>query len=68
MKLLKYVLALLSVVSCFAPIAGRSAAAPGTAADSATAPAKPKPSADLFGDSVVARGKGFEIKRSQLDD
>src|SRR5439155_6564429 len=26
-----------------------------------------KPS-DLFGDSVVAKGKGIEVKRSQLDD
>src|ERR1051325_7477308 len=38
------------------------------------APAEPPPAkakvtaADLFGDSVVAKGKGFEIKRSQLDD
>jgi len=32
---------------------------------------KPKPAsraAELFGDSVVAKGKGVEIKRSQLDD
>src|SRR5882672_6998891 len=31
--------------------------------------ARPKTkTADLFSDAVVAKGKGFEIKRSQLDD
>lgn len=40
-----------------------------TAAPSSAAPATPaaKP-AELFPDTVVAKGKGFEIKRSQLDD
>jgi peptidyl-prolyl cis-trans isomerase C len=37
-----------------------------TAAPSSAAPAV-KP-AELFPDTVVAKGKGFEIKRSQLDD
>jgi parvulin-like peptidyl-prolyl isomerase len=39
--------------------------------DTAGAEAKPKPAsraAELFGDSVVAKGKGVEIKRSELDD
>ena len=63
MKLLKHPFALLmAAVVCLLPMAGRPAAA-----DNSTAPAKPK-TTDLFGDSVVARGKGFEIKRSQLDD
>ena len=35
------------------------------AADPAAAPAK---SADLFEDKTIVKGKGFEIKRSQLDD
>lgn len=41
------------------------------AADDATAESKPKPgsrAAELFGDSVVAKGKGVEVKRSELDD
>src|SRR5512133_382226 len=42
-----------------------NAAAPAAAADAAAAPAK-KP-ADLF-DSVIAKGKGVQIKRSELDD
>ncbi len=40
-----------------------AAAAPATTG----APAKPK-APELFPDTVVAKGKGFEIKRSQLDD
>ena len=47
-----------------------SAAAPGLAASTnAPVPAKPpaKPS-DLFATKVVAKGKGFEITRAQLDD
>lgn len=65
MKLLKYAFALLLAATCLAPVPGRSAAAP--AADTAANPPKAK-SPDLFADTVVARGKGFEIKRSQLDD
>ena len=41
---------------------GRAQAAAG---DAAPPPAKP---ADLFPDATIAKGKGFEIKRSQLDD
>jgi parvulin-like peptidyl-prolyl isomerase len=68
MKLLKYVFAwLLSAMFCLIPLTGRSAAAP-AAADNSTALSKPKQATDLFGDAVVAKGKGFEIKRSQLDD
>src|SRR5436309_2800893 len=65
MKLSKYSSALLLAAVCLLPVAGRSAATP--AADNPATPPKPK-SPDLFADSVVARGKGFEIKRSQLDD
>jgi hypothetical protein len=38
--------------------------------DSTASDAKPKPAraTELFGDSVVAKGKGVEIKRSELDD
>lgn len=44
-----------------------------TAADpaqtNATAPAKPADKmSQLFGDTIVAKGKGVEVKRSQLDD
>jgi parvulin-like peptidyl-prolyl isomerase len=47
---------------------GRSQAATSTPADTAP-PAKPAPKiSDLFPDEAVAKGKGFEIKRSQLDD
>ena len=46
----------------------RSPAAAPAPADPATA-AKPAPNAaDLFDDVVVAKGKGVEVKRSQLDD
>jgi len=34
----------------------------------AAAPAAPANPADLFPDTVIAKGKGVEIKRSQLDD
>jgi peptidyl-prolyl cis-trans isomerase C len=43
------------------------AAAPGPAETSPTPKADPKPG-DLFPDEVVAKGKGVEVKRSQLDD
>jgi peptidyl-prolyl cis-trans isomerase C len=32
------------------------------------APAAKSDSTDLFGSTIIAKGKGFEIKRSQLDD
>src|SRR6185503_12796113 len=38
------------------------------AAPAADAPATSTKFADLFGDETLARGKGVEIKRSQLDD
>src|SRR3954470_12587427 len=38
------------------------------AAAAPAVPAAPVKSADLFEDKVIAKGKGFEIKRSQLDD
>jgi len=50
-------------------LAARSATADTPAPTNGAAAAKPsiKPT-DLFGDSVIAKGKGVEIKRSQLDD
>jgi len=49
-------------------VAGRCAA-PDPAPASSAAGTKPtiRPT-DLFGDAVIAKGKGFEIKRSELDD
>jgi peptidyl-prolyl cis-trans isomerase C len=45
---------------------GLIAATPGS---NDTSPAKPSDkTADLFGDKVVAKGKGVEVKRSQLDE
>src|SRR5437899_7092813 len=53
-------------------IAGALVCAQIRAADGTTASdTKPKSTSratELFGDSVVAKGKGVEIKRSQLDD
>ena len=50
-------------------VTGRSATADAPPTDKAAAPDKPAIKAtDLFGDSVVAKGKGVEVKRSQLDD
>ena len=47
-----------------APVPAQPAASTNT-----PAPAKPaSPAADLFPDSVVAKGKGVEVKRSQVDD
>jgi len=45
--------------------------APASADPAAAAPPPPKPATkapDLFPDPTIAKGKGFEIKRSQLDD
>lgn len=47
--------------------AASQAATPGPAETTAPSKAEPKPS-DLFPDAVVAKGKGIEVKRSQLDD
>src|SRR5690242_5842927 len=55
---------LIAFVLCAAPALVLSA----RAAESPKASAKtPKRIEDLFGDEVVARGKGLEIKRRQLD-
>jgi foldase protein PrsA len=52
--------------------AGLAAASPGAGTGATTNSKAPADAgvtmADLLPDSVVARGKGFEIKRSQLDD
>lgn len=47
-----------------AALACRGAAAQ-TPATNAAAPLKPVKLSDLFEDSVIAKGKGFEVKRSQ---
>ncbi|MCX8157958.1 MAG: peptidylprolyl isomerase [Verrucomicrobiae bacterium] len=45
------------------------AASAGVSAQPAPAPAPPKPDArELFPDSVVAKGRGVEVKRSQVDE
>jgi peptidyl-prolyl cis-trans isomerase C len=66
MKLSKYAMLLLLSACCLVPGLGRAAADP--AVDNSAGQTKRKQATDLFGDAVVARGKGFEIKRSQLDD
>src|SRR5947209_2008175 len=57
-------LLLMPAVWCL-PSVARPAAAPATNVPAVTKPGRAE---DLFGDAVIARGKGFEIKRSQLDD
>jgi peptidyl-prolyl cis-trans isomerase C len=57
----KSLVVLLGVTVC---LAGTSPAAESTRTNAAAAAKTP----DLFGDPVVAKGKGFEIKRSQFDD
>ena len=55
---------------CLSLLALGLASSNGLFAADAAPPAKPpatKP-ADLFPDSTIAKGKGFEVKRSQLDD
>jgi len=47
---------------------GSALAAEPSASTNATAPAKGASAAELFPDSVVAKGKGFEVKRSELDE
>lgn len=64
-RLTKSFLALTAAAAC---ALGPASAQP-AASSNAAAPAKPaRKAADLFPDSVVARGKGVEVKRSQLDD
>ena len=49
--------------------AGGAFAAEQSATTNASAPAKPvSATAELFPDSAVAKGKGFEVKRSELDE
>jgi len=57
-----------SLVVLLALFAGRVAAAEPAASGATNAPAKPLTPTDLFGDDLVAKGKGFEVKRSQFDD
>lgn len=57
----------LTAVCATLVLAISAGAAPSPAA--APAPATPKPEAkDLFPDTVVAKGKGVEVKRSQVDE
>ena len=53
--------------SCSRPRSPRSAPAGAGSDTNSNAPAKPVGLADLLTDVVVARGKGFEIKRSRVD-
>lgn len=48
-------------------IAGVTSARAVTGGDTTNSAAKPDAMTALFGDPVVAKGKGFEIKRSELD-
>src|SRR5262245_16727808 len=57
-----------ALVAFLATAAFVSSFAAAPAADADNKPAKALNSTELFGDSVVAKGKGFEIKRSQLDE
>jgi hypothetical protein len=55
---------LFALVSFNIMVAGARAAEPGGNATPARAPRL----SDLFGDEVIARGKGVEVKRSQLEE
>jgi len=57
---------LLLAVTFFAAVAALGADSTGSNAPASTKPAPP--GGDLFANDVVAKGKGFEIKRAQLDD
>jgi peptidyl-prolyl cis-trans isomerase C len=60
---------LVAVLGNIAALALIPAFAATAAAPDAPAPSKPAPKiGDLFPDVVVAKGKGVEVKRSQLDD
>lgn len=65
---MKRTTSLLALV-CAAALLESGPASAAAAAAATNAPAAPKPlnPADLFPDLVVAKGKGFEIKRSQLE-
>jgi peptidyl-prolyl cis-trans isomerase C len=70
-KMIKFVSVFIAVAAGSACLASAAATAPAKdpAPTNAPAPAKStlKPS-DLFPDVVIAKGKGIEVKRSQLDD
>jgi peptidyl-prolyl cis-trans isomerase C len=66
MKKTQKLLALLASIATLA-VSSAFAATPGEA-DAATSPKPPAKLSDLFPDVVVAKGKGVEVKRSQLDD
>jgi peptidyl-prolyl cis-trans isomerase C len=57
----------LCLSGCCLYLTASQGATPGPADSAAPSKAEPKPS-DLFPDVVVAKGKGIEVKRSQLDD
>src|SRR5262245_14090050 len=57
---------LVTGASAFSASQPASTNTPTPPAAPAAAPAAKTP--DLFGDRVIARGKGCEVKRSQLDD
>jgi len=65
MRLLRISAGLLLVAGLTVTSRGWAADAPGV---DGVKSSKPNKNTELFGDSVVAKGKGFEIKRSQLDD
>src|SRR5436309_407443 len=63
-KMIKCLMLLFAAAALSSP--GAWAAEGSAASDTNSKPAAK--AAELFGDSVVAKGKGMEIKRSQLDD
>lgn len=65
MKKSTVLLALLVAGASFTAPRGFSATAPSNAPAATTPASKP---VDLFADTVVAKGKGMEVKRSQLDE
>jgi peptidyl-prolyl cis-trans isomerase C len=59
----------LALLLAAAPLLGGALFAADAADTNAPSPAKPMfKASDLFADTVVAKGKGLEIKRSQLDE
>lgn len=70
-KQMKLILSAVFAVTLLALPCARSASANAAATNAPTAAANAKPTdamAALFGDPVIAKGKGFEIKRSELDE
>ena len=64
-KMIKFVSVFVTVAAASASLAVAAATAPTNAPAPARTALKPS---DLFPDTVVAKGKGIEVKRSQLDD